>query len=262
MRLAVISDIHGNLAALEAVIEDLRQSGTIDHLWVLGDLATFGPRPVECVRAVRALPETLGLDEKKVEVIGGNHDRYLVTGARHPKPPAEDADKLQELAEEWRSRDAVINWTLAQLSFEDYEYLRKLRHDLSLDAPDFGWVIGYHAVPGDDEIHLKPDTPAEEAEDYLLDREGWLGIGGHIHQQMDRHLKHWRIVNAGSVGASKVGRGAEYALITFENGEAHVDLRSIGFDKDAVMADLRRAPQPDYMAVQMNFVKAEADAKT
>jgi len=258
LRLAVISDIHGNLVALDAVIDDLRQSGAIDHLWVLGDLATFGPRPAECIQRVRALPETLGLDEKKFEIISGNHDRYLVTGARHPKKPAEDADKLKELADEWSSRDQVINWTLEQLSFEDYDYLRKLRHDLSLDAPDYGWVIGYHAVPGDDEGVLKPDTPAEEAEDYLLDREGRLGIGGHIHQQMDRQLQHWRVINAGSVGAPKTDKRAEYAIITFENGEAHIDLRHVRFDVDTVMADLKHGPLADYRAVQMNFVKAEA----
>ena len=72
MRLAVLSDIHGNLLALEAVLRDLKQSGGADQTWILGDLCVCGPFPVECLQQIRDLPHT--------DVISGNTDRYLVTG--------------------------------------------------------------------------------------------------------------------------------------------------------------------------------------
>src|SRR5215510_1606230 len=59
MRLAVISDIHGNLAALEAVLYDLESLGGADLTWCLGDLAAFGPRPAECIRRIKALAEVM-----------------------------------------------------------------------------------------------------------------------------------------------------------------------------------------------------------
>ncbi|MCC7452288.1 MAG: metallophosphoesterase family protein, partial [Anaerolineae bacterium] len=69
MRLAVLSDIHGNILALEAVLRDLKQMGGADKTWVLGDLCAFGPRPAECIQMVRELAG--------VSVIIGNTDRYV-----------------------------------------------------------------------------------------------------------------------------------------------------------------------------------------
>src|SRR5687768_3792500 len=88
MRLAVLSDIHGNLTALESVLEDLHAAGGADQVWVLGDLAAFGSRPVECIQRVQGLSETFGKDN--VRVIRGNTDRYLVTGERPRTEPVKE----------------------------------------------------------------------------------------------------------------------------------------------------------------------------
>lgn len=236
MRLAVLSDIHGNLVALEAVLADI-QAATPDITWCLGDIAAFGPRPAECVRRVKALAEA---DEGKTfKVIGGNTDRYLVTGERPKQPPAQDADAFKKMVAEWETFNAGINWCLEKLAFDDYEYLAKtLGHELSKGIDSYGHVIGYHAVPGDDEARLTPDTPDEEARDVLLDQEGRLGIGGHIHKQFERDLGSWRVVNVGSVGMSFDSPGfAQWGLFTFEDGAVTVDLRRLPYNVDALIAD-------------------------
>ncbi|MBZ0289283.1 MAG: metallophosphatase family protein, partial [Anaerolineae bacterium] len=130
--------------------------------------------------------------------------------------------------------------------FEDYEYLAKIQgHELSKDVKAYGGVIGYHAIPGDDEARLTPETPAEEALDDLLDREGRLGIGGHIHRQFDRDLGAWRIVNVGSVGMSFDSPGfAQWGLFTFENDSVTVDLRRIPYDVDVLIADFYAVGYP------------------
>ncbi|MBZ0277404.1 MAG: metallophosphoesterase [Anaerolineae bacterium] len=250
MRLAVISDIHGNLAALEAVLHDLEQVGGADMTWCLGDLAAFGPRPVECVRRIKALAE---VDEgKQFKVIGGNTERYLVNGTRPKTPSAPDEESFKKRAAGWSQRDQGLNWTVGQLEFADYEFLKKIRErELGLDVKDYGYVIGYHGTPGDDEGRLTPETPAHEALDSLLDREGRLGIGGHIHVQMDRDLGAWRAVNVGSVGLSFDHPGeAEWGLFTFTGNDVTVDLRRVPFDVEAVIADLRAVgyPSVDFVA--------------
>lgn len=244
MRLAVLSDIHGNLVALKAVLADLEASGAVDMIWCLGDLAAFGSHPAECIRLIREKREAFGKD--KFQVIGGNTDRYLITGERFPKAPVKDADAFAKLAREWSSRDTILNWNVERLSWEDYEWLAKrIGREVSLHAEGYGWVIGYHAIPGNDETMLRPDTPAEEALDMLLDREGRLGIGGHIHVQMDRDLGRWRVVNVGSVGSAIDTPGlAQWGLFTFENGTAQVDLRRVPYDVDAAIADLENAGHP------------------
>lgn len=236
MRLAVLSDIHGNLDALEAVLYDLQAQGGADHLWVLGDLAAFGPDPSTCIQTVRELPE--------VKVIQGNTDRYLVTGVRPriPNPTEENWGTLPALLQE---RDATFTWTLTQLNWEEGEYLMKLGTDLSLEIDGYGWVVGFHAVPGDDEGMLTPETPDHDVRDALLDREGRLAFGGHTHIPMDRDLGDWRMVNPGSIGFPFDGDSrAAYALVNFENGTAEVNIRRVAYDIEAVITKLQQQDHP------------------
>ena len=245
MRLAVISDIHGNLTALEAVLADLEAAGGADHLWVLGDHAAFGPRPAECIRRIQGLVETWG--EKNIGFISGNTDRYIVTGARPRSKPVDSEEQFAKLLKIRTQQDADFAWCLAQLSFAEYDWLAKLRHNLDIEVPGYGWIIGYHGTPGDDEGQLTPDTPIEEADDALLDREGQIGVGGHIHRQMDRQFTRWRAINVGSVGLSFDMPGtAQYGLFTFEDNEITIDLRAIPFDVEAVIADMQQVGNPAY----------------
>lgn len=261
MRLAVFSDIHGNLIAFEAMLRDLESVGAVDFTWILGDLAANGARPAECIRRVKAIWEAgqppkppEGADASafprtppKVRVIRGNTDRYLIDGSREAEKPAENAEAYAKMVDTVRTHSSILVWGMEQLSFEDYDFLRKLGTECELRVDGYGTVIGYHAVPGNDETVLLPDTPDEEAADALLDREGRLGIGAHIHEQMDRTLKigGWRILNAGSVGLSEDKPGyAQWALLTFENGNVQVDLRAVPYDVDAYIRELETCGIP------------------
>ncbi|HLY26066.1 MAG TPA: metallophosphoesterase family protein [Aggregatilineales bacterium] len=245
MRLAILSDIHGNLLALQAVLDDLKQAGGADKTWVLGDLCAFGPRPAECLQLVRDIPQ--------VEVIGGNTERYVVMG----QFPGFTGETRPKDAEQWRAAPGQmlqsaenIAWTMSKLSFADYEYLAKLHHRLEVEIPAYGWAIGYHAVPGDDETRLLPDTPVEEALDHFLDAEGRIGFGGHTHLPMDRDLGRWRVVNVGSVGLPRDEARASYVVMTFEQGAPTVEFRRVAFDTEAIFADLRQQGHPaaDFIA--------------
>ena len=83
MRLGLISDIHGNEIALDAVLSDGRDLG-VDSWWVLGDLVALGPDPVVTLAKLRSLPN--------VRFVRGNTDRYVVTRAR-PAPHASDVER-------------------------------------------------------------------------------------------------------------------------------------------------------------------------
>lgn len=250
MRLAVFSDIHGNLTAFEAALADYEALGRADHIWVLGDLAAFGSRPAESIRRVKALVDAAEANEATkgtVRALSGNTDRYLVTGDRPHNKPAENAEAFRSLVRGLRPRHEAMLWSTEQLTFEDYEYLSKLAGECDLRADGYGYVIGYHGTPGSDEGFLTPETDDEEAADMLLDREGRLGIGGHIHRQMDRQLDRvgWRVINVGSVGMSFDMPGkAQWGLFTFENGEVTIDLRAVPYDVDAAIADLHAVGYP------------------
>jgi len=249
MRLAVLSDIHGNLAAFEAVLADLEAQGGADTTWFLGDFAAFGPRPAECVQRLKAMVDAVKDDEKKkhtVRVIHGNTDRYLIYGQRPKATAAKDAEAYETLRASLKDMNARLSWCLDQLSFDDYDFLHKLGGEIDLNVEGYGWVIGYHAVPGDDEsMALLPDSNNEEAADALLDREGRLGVGGHTHRQMDRSIGTWRVINVGSIGFPFDNPGkAQYGIFTFENNQVQVDLRNIDYDVESVIADSQARGNP------------------
>lgn len=255
MRLAVISDIHGNLPAFKATLQDLEQIGEVDLIWCLGDLALGGTRPAECMTLLRELHDKHGKD--KFKVIGGNTDRYLVTGKRPEIKAAKDQETLQKYKTNFKQRDDVIQWTLEQLSWEDYEFLSKtIGREVRKNIENYGSVIAYHAIPGnDDVVSLTPDTPDEEAEDALLDRAGRLAIGGHTHLVMDRILGRWRAINPGSIGLSFTDINyAEWALITFDNDQATVDFRKVSYDVQAMTGEIEAVgyPHPEWL---LRFVK-------
>lgn len=271
MRLAVFSDIHGNDIAFQAALNDYERLGGADQVWFLGDLIAFGARPAECIRRLKALGERFNppADEakpadappwakgtSKFRAIRGNTDRYLINGDRPHSKSADDAEKFEKMRSQVMGRDMMLNWALGKLDFEDYDFLRKMGSECDLFVEGFGYVIGYHGTPGDDNAYLRPDTSEDEAADFFMEREGHLGIGGHIHVQMDRTLQYngWRVVNVGSVGMSFDKPGyAQWGMFTFEGSEVAVDLRAVPYDVDAAIADLHDAgyPLPDWSAERL-----------
>jgi predicted phosphodiesterase len=253
MRLAVISDIHGNLLALEGVLADLEAVGGADLTWCLGDLAALGPRPAECIQRIKALADA---DEgKHFKVIGGNTERYVVNGERLRNPSANDEAAFQSLAHNFQQRDAAFNWALERISFAEYEFLKHIRgRELSHKVQGFGHVIGYHAVPGDDEVFLNPDCTDEELMDSLLDQEGRLAVCGHTHRSFDRQVGGWRVINVGSVGMPFDAPGVScWCLLTFEGSTVQVDVRRVPFDVEAVLADCRAVgfPSAEWLATRL-----------
>lgn len=236
MRLAVFSDIHGNLPAFEAMLNDMQNRGDFDQIWCLGDSAALGGQPHECIQKVNDLHEHYGKDIFKV--IGGNTDRYLVTGERFPMPAIKEEADFEAFRDNVISMGAIYNWNLEQLTWEDYELLSKILHrELRHHEKGYGHVIGFHAIPGNDEsMALRHDSADEEANDALLDRAGRLAICGHTHTVMQRDIGSWLVVNPGSVGMSYTQAGqAEWAIFSWDDNELTVDLRSVPYDVDATL---------------------------
>ncbi|MFC1961116.1 metallophosphoesterase family protein, partial [Chloroflexota bacterium] len=238
MRLAILSDIHGNVVALNALLDDLASVGGADQTWILGDLVAFGPAPVETLDVIRSLPE------ETTQVIQGNTDRYVATWARpHERKPT--VDTWDQYCQQMLQRDANFTWTSMHISSEDAIYLLELGTDLDLLVTGYGPVVAFHAGPDDDEMDLHADTPEDVLLDALLVREGRMAIGGHTHRGMDLQLDGWRFVNVGSVGMPLDGdQRAAYALITFKDGDAVVDLRRVTYDVDGVITALQASDNP------------------
>jgi predicted phosphodiesterase len=241
VRFAVLSDLHANLVALEAVLCDIQAQGVPDIYWVLGDLVSHGAWPSETIARLRALPNA--------SFIQGNADRYVSTG-RRPHIPVRSCRDWARMPAMLAISDANFRWTVERLSYADFEFLRDLPTQLGADIPGYGRIVAVHAAPGDDEIKLSPDITEKRVRRYLDDLDARLLFFGHTHQPADWTVDCTRLVNVGSVGLPLDGDPrAAYARIDFKDGTCELVLRRVPYDIEAVVDELERRRFPAWAQI-------------
>jgi len=229
-KFAVLSDIHGNSVALQAVLTDLYACYNIDQVFVLGDLVVFGPDPAGVIDILRTFKPLVNLR--------GNTDRYLL----EEKYPL-------NIAQDWQSQVlASFDWTAKQLSSADFEYLRDLScyRLIRFDGSEHT-VLAVHGSPRSDEENIRPDTPEAELSQMLkLDVIYDLLLCAHTHVPMDRVVDGVRVINTGSVGLPFDGdpRASYVVIDQRSSGDYKVEFRRVAYDVDAVVRQLvtRRHP--------------------
>ncbi|MBO0781240.1 MAG: metallophosphoesterase family protein, partial [Ktedonobacteraceae bacterium] len=206
MRIAILSDIHGNPIALEAVLADIRAQGGVDAYWVLGDFSALGYDPVTPLQRVADLPNA--------RFVRGNTDRYAVTGEL-PIP----MEKIQEDPALFLQSFEVIRsfaWTRGYVTAAGWlDWLTELPLEQRLVLPDGTRLLGVHASPGkDDGQGIQPQHSDDEVEQALAGCEADLVIVGHTHIPLDRQVGSVRVVNLGSVSNPvTAGLQATYILL-------------------------------------------------
>jgi len=201
LRLALVSDIHGNVAALEAALVEIKKAAP-DRILVLGDLVQNGPRPSETLDAVMAL-EAAG-----AYVIAGNTDIAVADG--------DYAAAFPWLDEVPAAHRAAAEWTCAQLSDEQLEYLRRLPAERRVPFGD-ELVLATHASPGSQTQGLPADLDAAVTVQRVTRTDARVIACGHTHVADVRELGRKLLVNPGSCGYAFDGTpDACWALLTIE----------------------------------------------
>lgn len=211
--IAILSDIHGNLPALEAVLFDLPPA--VREVWVLGDLVGELPFPRETIDALVELGGRM-----PVRCVAGNREVSLLEAHEGRHPGWWAGTQMRALA-----------WTADQLDARHWAYLKALPLVLPVDELPGGALL-YHGSPtevrGETMTWAQADAAAGSA------RERWL-LGGHTHEARLFYGDGWTVVNAGSVGISQdwIGSVACYALIDtgrVRAGLPGVSFRHVGYD--------------------------------
>jgi putative phosphoesterase len=204
-RLAVISDIHGNIAALEAALKDIKKHKP-DRLLITGDLVLTGPRPAEALERVRALEADGAI------VVQGNTDVAV-------------ADFDFTAAFPWMEmvppgHRASAEWAHEQLSDDQLDYLRRLPAERRLWAEGL-LVLACHASPGSQTAGLRTDMDLAVTVERVTRTDARIICCGHTHIADVRELGRKLIVNPGSCGMAFDGDpGACWALVTIPDGAA------------------------------------------
>jgi predicted phosphodiesterase len=237
VKLGLVSDIHGNRHALEAVVADAAEQG-VDRWWVLGDLVAIGPDPVPTLELLVNLPD--------VQITSGNTERYVLTGDRPPPHPA-DVIARPELIDLYGVIQGSFAWTCGAVAAHGWlDFLRDLPLEVRTVLPDGTDVLGVHASPGrDDGDGITPHRPGEDLRRDLEHAAANLVFAGHTHQPTDRIVGGVRAVNLGSASNPMTDDlRASYVILHSDRRGHHIEHRRVGYDRDAFLDSVERSGHP------------------
>ncbi len=232
MQIAIISDVHGNCFAFDAVLDDIRRQG-IERIVCLGDMLQGGAQPAEMLARLRKL---------NCPVVMGNADARLLAGQAIP-------GSEQQLA--------VRAWTLAQLSVDDQEFISQFRPTIEIVLEAGKKLLCFHGSPRSFDDVILPSTPDETVRQFLSGFDATLLTGGHTHTQQLRRLDDSWYFNPGSVSLSysrnpqglptsqiQVDPWADYAIVSSDGANFGVTFRHVPFDVEALAQIIRASGRP------------------
>ncbi|MBU0494052.1 MAG: metallophosphatase family protein [Chloroflexi bacterium] len=234
MKIAILSDIHGNLSSLDAVLVDLDARGGADQIVALGDVVAMGPQPSEVIARLR---------ERDCVIVQGNTDTWFAPG----RPPEPSPKKARDKREERILR--LYHWLKDELRPEDHEFLNALpfSYEVATGAERL-WFV--HGSPRQNNEAMWPITP-DDALHKMLKPAHKAGVTlvacGHTHQAMVRVLDSITVVNPGVVGTR--GNGdvrAAYGILAVDDTSVRVELCRIAYDPSPTIAaaEARDFPMP------------------
>ncbi len=219
--IAVISDIHGNFPALEAVLEDIPP---VDAIICAGDLVGYNPYPNEVINEIKL---------HGIICIRGNHDRAVIY---------DDYSNMNEYAA------LAAIWTRRKLTQENLNYLASLRDSLILNIEGRKIAI-HHGAPFDEDYYVFPDYVGEELLEY---DEPDVLILGHTHVPFIKRIGERFIINPGSVGQPRDGDPhASYILADLKNME--FELQRVEYDIDEVVEKIKEENLPIFLGERLYY---------
>jgi predicted phosphodiesterase len=221
VRVAILSDIHGNAHALDRCLDDLASRGGADAVVAAGDLCLDGPKPKRVLERLRA---------SGARCLRGNTDRMVG-----------EADLAQLDPEDARG----VAWVRSRIGAQWTRWLAALPPSIAFGDGEDGLLV-CHANPHSDDEHVWPDAYDDTLE-RLFDGVPQRTVAfGHLHLAYVRVWRGRTLVNVASAGLPKDGdAAAHYAIVTQRSGGWEVQSRRVAFDVGKVARQLRKSGIPD-----------------
>ena len=221
MRIAIFSDVHANLVALDAVLEDIQRQA-VDQMVCLGDVAASGPQPHDTIQRLLSL---------QAPVVMGNADAWLL----EPNPYSGENELYLRVSE-------IDRWCASQLTTEDLNFIRSFQARIKVPFLNEGTLLCYHGSPHKNTDIITAGMPDEDLEPLLSGFQTLVMAGGHTHVQMLRRYRGSILINPGSVGlgyevdvsgdANHNVPWAEYAILDRVAGSLSLNFRRVPLDLD------------------------------
>jgi putative phosphoesterase len=233
-RIAVITDVHGNLTALEAGLERIEQLG-IERIYCGGDLVGYGPHPSEVCRLI---------EERGIPTIYGNYDFAI----------ARDLDDCGCAYIDQHDRELgqrSVAWTLEHVDRRSKDFMHGLPFDLRFQLGETR-VRLVHGSPRKVNEYLFEDKPARTFERIAAVADCDVLVFGHTHKPWVHEYGGVLFVNCGSVGKPKDGDArAAFAVLALDEGKVHVTIERVEYDAESVAREVEAAGLPGEYAEKL-----------
>jgi putative phosphoesterase len=226
MRIVVISDIHSNLDALEAVA---RKLPTYDELYCLGDIVGYGPEPNEVVERLQELGPTV--------VLMGNHDDAVVR------------DNVEGFS---THAATAVKWTRRVISETNLGYLRELK-PLAKVKRDGKTLALFHGSPRDPlSEYVYPGLPGRIVRGFVKKAEAQIVLLGHTHMPMLYRFNESILANPGSIGQPRDGdRRASFAMLSVTQSETKFQVHRVEYEVEPVAQKILKVGLPSFLAERL-----------
>ena len=232
LRVAILSDIHGNSVAFDAVLADIEAQGGVDQYWLLGDYVALGPDPGGVLARLDQLSNAI--------FTRGNTDRYVAYDER-PFPLKEDLLENPTLFSRYVNMNSGFAWTKGGVTaVHKLDWLANLPLEYRVTLPNGTKVLGVHAAPGtDDGAGFKPGMDQVQMAEQLAGCDADLVFVGHTHQPMKEQVADTLLVNLGSI-SNPVGGDlrAKYVILSSDETSNTINPRYVEYDRQAVINQL------------------------
>lgn len=233
MKIAILSDIHGNLIALQSILPKIKK---VDHIVCLGDVAAVGPQPHETIVFLRRV---------RWPCVLGNADEALTKS--HP-------ESYENIPEGERQKMIALDaWTRSELDEADRRFLARFKPTIKVKGRK-EVLLCYHGSPRSNTEQILPTTPEDELAKIFAGSNALVYAGGHTHSQMVRKFGASLIINPGSVGLpffrNPDGKAvnpawAEYGVLTTSGDDLKVELRRERYSKQDLNEVVMKSGMPD-----------------
>jgi len=233
IQLAIISDIHANIIALDAVLADIRMRG-LTQIYCLGDLVDFAPWGNEVINRIK---------ESNVPCLLGNHDQRIAFD--EPIIPLPHHDAI-----ETANREIAINLSKMEISASHKKWLATLPYNIELTfklGMSFRKVLLVHASLHNNDEYIYQSTPKSDISAQLKQRAIDILVMGHTHHSYVQKSDDVLFVNCGSVGRSKEkDRKAVYTIITLSKEEIGAEIVKVDYPITEVANAIYRSNIPNF----------------
>lgn len=232
MNIAVISDIHGNIFALKAVLEDIKNRN-VDTIICLGDLVGYGPFPNEVIDLIR---------KEDILVIMGNYDAAVV------------CNDIKYIQDNQLNRSFALPWSVNEVNENNKKYLKRLPEDITV--VDKGKIITFiHGSIRSINEYLKEDS--KEAEEVMKEYDGDILVCAHTHLPYMKKYGEKLLINDGSVGKPKIGRpNATYGILTYDKDIIGFEIIEISYEYEKTIKAMEERNFPKEIIDSLRTGKA------